>query len=74
MMNPLLSIGPEGALLRMVLANRNDMDGIGDIVRSLDELSNDIVLREAYYNLYNSLALLINYYNHGASIVLLRSS
>jgi len=69
MMNPLLSIGPEGALLRMVLANRNDMDGIGDIVRSLDELSNDIVLREAYYNLYNSLALLINYYNHGASTV-----
>lgn len=68
MMSPLLSLGPEGALLRMALLRGNYVNSIGDIVKYLEDLASDPILREAYYNLYNSLAILINYYDHGNTI------
>ena len=61
--NPLLSIGTEGALLRMAGINSSDISDINELVKRLRELSNDLILREAYYNLYNALTPIINYYN-----------
>ncbi|MGC9152738.1 MAG: helicase HerA domain-containing protein [Vulcanisaeta sp.] len=69
MMNPLLSIGPEGALLSMVLTKDIRIANVGDLIDALGELSNDLILREAYYNLYNSLASLIKYYDHENTVL-----
>ncbi|WP_252900255.1 ATP-binding protein [Vulcanisaeta sp. JCM 14467] len=60
--NPLLLIGTEGALLRMASINNGTISGIDELMRRLRELSNDLILREAYYNLYNVFAPIINYY------------
>ncbi|WP_243679614.1 DUF87 domain-containing protein [Vulcanisaeta souniana] len=65
MSNPLLSVGTEGALLRMAGMGNGEVLGIDDLVGRIRKLANDLILKEAYYNLYNSLALLLNYYDHG---------
>ncbi len=61
--NPLLSLGIEGALLRMAGIGGNGISSIDELMRRLRELSSDLILREAYYNLYNALAPIINYYD-----------
>ncbi|ADY02067.1 hypothetical protein VMUT_1866 [Vulcanisaeta moutnovskia 768-28] len=63
MSNPLLSIGTEGALLRMAGIGGDGISSINELLKRLEELSNNIILKEAYYNLYNALAPIINYYN-----------
>lgn len=69
--NPLLSIGTEGALLRMAGIGVDGISSIDELMRRLRELSSDLILREAYYNLYNALAPIINYYNGLSSNALL---
>ncbi|ADN50419.1 ATP-binding protein [Vulcanisaeta distributa] len=60
--NPLFAIGTEGALLRMAGIG-DEISSIDELMRRLKELSSDLILKEAYYNLYNALAPIINYYN-----------
>ncbi len=60
--NPLFAIGTEGALLRMASIG-DEISSIDELMRRLKELSSDLILKEAYYNLYNALAPIINYYN-----------
>ena len=70
MANPLLSIGVEGALLRMAGIGGDGITGINELVRRLDELSrNNLILKDAFYSLFNVLAPIINYYNSNTTIL-----
>lgn len=63
MINPLLLLGTEGALLRMASIGVNSVSSIDDLIKRLEGgLSNNLILKEAYYNLYNILTPIINYY------------
>ncbi|WP_069806544.1 ATP-binding protein [Vulcanisaeta thermophila] len=63
-MNPLLALGTEGALIKMALTN--NVRSVNDLIKVLNSISSgDLILREAYYNLYNVLSPLIEYYRDG---------